>query len=80
MRLRCFRPPSIRPATDATAALMPKSGARLGQGGITAARFGGQTFDQFDDFEALAGRKFKEGLQQPQAFDSFARWSSESLL
>jgi hypothetical protein len=44
----------------------------LGRGWV-----GRHTFDHLDDFEALPGREFKEGLQEPQAFDSFARWSSE---
>ena len=39
-----------------------------------------QTFDQLDNFKALAGREFNESPQQPQAFDSFARWGSEPLL
>src|SRR5258708_2079566 len=49
-----------------------------GQCGVSVP--GRKTFDQLDDFKALAGRQFKEGLQQSQAFDRFARWSSESLL
>ncbi len=43
-------------------------------------RIGRQTLDQLDDFGTLIGRKFKEGLQQSQAFHSFARWGSEFLL
>jgi hypothetical protein len=39
-----------------------------------------EAFDQFDDFKALVRRKLEERLQEPQAFDCFARWSSESLL
>lgn len=39
-----------------------------------------EAFDQFDDFRPLPRCKFEEGLQQPQAFDSFARWSSELLV
>ena len=48
--------------------------------GSLGARTSRQTFDQFDDFGTLVGRKFKEGLQQSQAFHRFARWSSEFLL
>ena len=39
-----------------------------------------KTLDQFDHLETLPGFKFKEGLQQSQAFDGFARWSSELLM
>jgi hypothetical protein len=38
---------------------------------------GRETFDQFDDFKSLPGRKFQEGSDQSQAFNSFARWCSE---
>ena len=41
---------------------------------------GRKTFDQFDDFKPLAGCKSEEGLQQSQAFNRFARWSSEPFL
>jgi len=41
---------------------------------------GRETFDQLDDFEALPRCKFEEGFQQSQAFDGFARWSSELLV
>jgi hypothetical protein len=39
-----------------------------------------EAFDKFDDFKALVRRKPEESLQKSQAFDRFARWSSESLL
>jgi hypothetical protein len=40
-------------------------------------RVGCKAFDQFNDLKPLPRCKFEEGFQQPQAFDSFARWSSE---
>jgi hypothetical protein len=39
-----------------------------------------ETFDQLDDFEPLPRRELDEGFQEPQTFDSFARWSSELLV
>lgn len=66
-----------RPAVEAPRALS-------GQCGVCSCGVrclvGSKTFDQFDDFETLAGLKFKEGFQQSQAFNRFARWSSESFL
>jgi hypothetical protein len=38
---------------------------------------GRKTFHQFDDFGSLAWCESSECPQQSQAFDSFARWSSE---
>jgi hypothetical protein len=38
---------------------------------------GSEAFNQFDDFRALPGCKFKERFKQPQTFHSFAGWSSE---
>src|SRR5258706_281208 len=78
MRSRRVLQLPCRSATETT-------GARLsGQCGVVArgswCGVGRETFDQFDDFEALAGFKFEESLQEPQAFNSFARRSSESFL
>ena len=74
MQSRHARPLPIRPATNV------RTEENSGQRGIATGSVSRQAFDQLDDFKTPAGRKFKEGLQQPQAFDSFARWSSESLL
>jgi len=41
---------------------------------------GREAFDQFDDFGPMPWRKSDEGLQEPQAFDRFARWNSELLM
>jgi hypothetical protein len=38
---------------------------------------GRQTLDQLDNLKSFPGRKFQEGCQQSQAFNSFARWSPE---
>ena len=40
---------------------------------------GGETFDQFDNFRSLPGRKFDEGSEQSQTFDRLARWRSKLL-
>ena len=50
------------------------SGQRVVGGGL---RVDHETFDQFDDLGPLRRCKFEESFQQPQAFNSFARWSSE---
>ena len=41
---------------------------------------GCETFDQFNDLEALVGRQSQEGLEQTKAFDGFVGRGSEPLL
>jgi hypothetical protein len=42
--------------------------------------FGCKTLHQLNDLEAFPWRQSEEGLQQPKAFNRFARWSSELLV
>jgi hypothetical protein len=39
----------------------------------------GETFNQFDNFGPLLGRKFHEGSKQSQTFDCLVRWRSKLL-